>query len=177
MSYSFGMRGIGQSFGIKLCCCRVCTCVNFGFVTSRVGLTKILQLTLATLCEGLLVRYGIPAADTIGQALTSMLTTTAYCFTTTAILMICYCFSEKSSSLIRQSLFETLFNAVACSMYFSSSSYMGFACVVWLHPQFLVRPGFWAYPAMTAAYYIGYAAGILHAIDAFLSFRYYRGSR
>jgi len=29
---------------------------------------------------------------------------------------------------------------------------MGFACVVWLHPQFLVRPGFWAYPAMTACY-------------------------
>lgn len=37
-------------------------------------------------------------------------------------------------------------------MYFSASSYMGFACVVWLHPQFLIKPGFWAYPAMTAAY-------------------------
>ncbi|XP_054727878.1 protein singles bar [Anastrepha obliqua] len=177
MSSAFGVRGIGQSFGIKLCCCRVCTCVNFGFVSSRVGLIKILQLVLATLCEGLLVRYGVPATDTIGQALTSMLTTTAYCFTTTAILMICYCFSEKSSSLIRQSLFETLFNAVACSMYFSSASYMGFACVVWLQPQFLVRPGFWAYPAMTAVYYIGYTAGILHAIDGYLAFRYYRGCR
>jgi len=29
---------------------------------------------------------------------------------------------------------------------------MAFACVVWLHPQFVVRPGFWAYPAMMACY-------------------------
>ena len=102
---SFGIRGMNQNLGIKICCCRVCTCVNFGFIVSRAGLLKILQLALATLCEGLLINYGIPAADTIGQALTSFLTTTAYCFTTTAILMICYCFSEKSYGLIRQSLF------------------------------------------------------------------------
>ncbi|XP_037940979.1 protein singles bar [Teleopsis dalmanni] len=174
---AFGLRGMSQNFGIKICCCRVCTCINFGFAMSKMGLLKMLQLGAAMLCEGLLIRYGIPAADTIGQALTSFLTTTAYCFTTTAILLICYCFSEKSFSLIRQSLFETLFNGVACCMYFSSASYMGFACVVWLHPQFLVRPGFWAYPAMTAAYYIGYAGGILHGIDAFLAFKHFRGYR
>ncbi|XP_030378845.1 protein singles bar [Scaptodrosophila lebanonensis] len=174
---SFGMRGMSQQLGIKICCCRVCTCINFGFVLSRGGLLKLLQLGLATLCEGLLIRCGVPYADSIGQALTSFLTTTAYCFTTTAILLVCYCFSEKSYGLIRQSLFETLFNAIACCMYFSSASYMGFACVVWLHPQFLVRPGFLAYPAMTATYYMGYAAGLLHAFDAFLAFKHYKGFR
>ena len=102
---SFGVRGMSSNFGIKLCCCRVCTCINFGFVTSKAGLLKLLQLGLATLCEGLLIRYGVPAADSIGQALTSFLTTTAYCFATTSILLICYCFSEKSYGLIRQSLF------------------------------------------------------------------------
>uniref|UniRef100_A0A1A9W330 MARVEL domain-containing protein n=1 Tax=Glossina brevipalpis TaxID=37001 RepID=A0A1A9W330_9MUSC len=174
---SFGMRSMGQTFGIKICCCRVCTCINFGFATSKAGLLKLLQLFMATLCESLLIKYGIPEADSIGQALTSFLTTTAYCFTTTMILLLCYYFSEKSFSLIRQSLFEILFNAVACSMYFSSASYMGFACVVWLHPQFMIKPGFWAYPAMTAAYYMGYIAGILHGIDAYLSYRHFKGCR
>ncbi|XP_013111996.1 protein singles bar [Stomoxys calcitrans] len=174
---SFGVRGMSQQFGIRICCCRVCTCINFGFVTSKAGILKMLQLGLATLCEGLLIRYGMPAADTIGQPLMGFLTTTSYCFTTVAILLACYCFSEKSFGLIRQSLFETLFNGIACSMYFSASSYMGFACVVWLHPQFLIKPGFWAYPAMTAAYYIGYAAGLLHGIDAYLAFKHYKGYR
>ncbi|XP_022208472.1 protein singles bar [Drosophila subobscura] len=172
---SFGMRGMSQPLGIRICCCRVCTCINFGFVLSRVGLLKLMQLGLAMLCEGLLIRYGVPYADSIGQALTSFLATTGHCFTTTGILLLCYGFSEKSYGLIRQSLFETLFNGLAACMYFSSSSYMGFACVVWLHPQFLVRPGFWAYPAMTACYYMGYAAGLLHAIDAFLAFKHFRG--
>ncbi|XP_055844116.1 protein singles bar [Episyrphus balteatus] len=174
---SFGIRGINQNGGINICCCRIFTCVNFGFVTSKFGLLKVFELLLATVCEGLLVKYGIPVADTIGQALTGFLTTSANCFTTTAILAACYCFSDKSFGLIRQSLFETLFNAVACFMYFSAASYMGFACVVWLHPQFLVRPGFWAYPAMTAAYYLGYLASLAHGIDAILSFKHYRGYR
>lgn len=29
---------------------------------------------------------------------------------------------------------------------------MSFVCALWLHPQFLIKRGFWAYPAMTAAY-------------------------
>lgn len=102
---SFGVRGTNQPLGIKICCCRVLTCINFGFVVSRAGLIKWMQLGLAMLCEGLLIRYGLPNADSIGQALTSFLATTAHCFTTTAILLICYCFSDRSYSLIRQSLF------------------------------------------------------------------------
>lgn len=102
---SFGVRGMGQPLGIRICCCRVCTCINFGFVLSRIGLLKLMQLGLAMLCEGLLIRYGVPYADSIGQALTSFLATTGHCFTTTGILLLCYAFSDKSCSLIRQSLF------------------------------------------------------------------------
>lgn len=102
---SFGVRGMSQPLGIKICCCRVLTCINFGFVVSGAGLIKGLQLGLAMLCEGLLIRYGLPYADSIGQALTSFLATTGHCFTTTSILLICYCFSERSYGLIRQSLF------------------------------------------------------------------------
>lgn len=109
---SFGIRGISQGGGgggINICCCSICTCVNFRFLTSRIGLLKVLEVALASLCETLLIRYGLPSADSIGQALTSFLTTTAYCFTTTAILLVCYCFSEKSFNLIRQSLFVSEF--------------------------------------------------------------------
>lgn len=102
---TFGVRGMGQPLGIRLCCCRVCTCINFGFVLSRIGLLKLMQLGLAMLCEGLLIRYGVPYADSIGQALTGFLATTGHCFTTTGILLLCYAFSDKSYNLIRQSLF------------------------------------------------------------------------
>ncbi|XP_017965651.1 protein singles bar isoform X2 [Drosophila navojoa] len=102
---SLGVRRMNQPLGIRVCCCRICTCINFGFVLSPGGLLKLMQLGLATLCEGLLIRYGVPYADSIGQALTSFLATTGHCFTTTGILLLCYCFSDKSYGLIRQSLF------------------------------------------------------------------------
>lgn len=100
--------GTIPKFGVRICCCRMFTCINFGFAISKPGLLKLLQLVLASLCEGLLVKYGLPAIDSIGQALISFLTTTAYCFTTNAILLICYYFSENSYNLIRQSLFVSI---------------------------------------------------------------------
>lgn len=107
---SFGTRSMSQPPGIKICCCRILTCINFGFVLSRGGLLKLMELGLAMLCEGLLIRYGVPYADSIGQALTSLLATTGHCFTTTGILLICYCFSDRSYGLIRQSLFVSISN-------------------------------------------------------------------
>ena len=102
---SFAMNSMGQKFGVRVCCCRICTCINFGFAFSRIGLLKLLELGLSSVCETLLVSYGIPYAENIGQALNSFLTTTAFCWTTTAILLFCYCFTEKSYNLIRQSVF------------------------------------------------------------------------
>lgn len=193
-----GMRVVSldkNGGGINLCCCRICTCVNFSFMWSKLGLLKAIEIGLASMCETLLIQYGLPYADNIGQALISFLTTTACCFSTTVILTICYLMSERSVNHIRQSLFEALFNGFAAFMYASASSYMGFACLVWLHPQFLIRPGFWAYPAMTAVYvsiflcdkdinfiifglqYLGYVASITHGADAWMAWRQYRGVR
>jgi hypothetical protein len=47
---------------------------------------------------------------------------------------------------------ETLFNAVAALLYFSSSSYLSYAVNVFLRPLYLVTPFFQVYPAMTAVY-------------------------
>ncbi|XP_055371439.1 protein singles bar [Condylostylus longicornis] len=172
----FGIRGptINERGGINICCCRVCTCINFSFIVSKIGIIKGAEVLLAAMCETLLIRYGIPYASSIGQALTSFLTATACCFTTSSILLFCYCFSEKSYNLIRQSFFEILFNGIACFLYLSASSYMGFATVVYLHPQFLITPGFMAYPAMTAVYYMGYVAALAHGVDCFFALKFFR---
>lgn len=102
------MRGNGggaQSGGIQICCCRVFTCVNLGFITSKEGLLKLAEVILGSLCQTLLVRFGLPSAEDIGQAFNSFLTTASSCLMTSTILFICYMVSIKSFHLIRQSLF------------------------------------------------------------------------
>lgn len=98
----------GGGGGINVCCCRICTCVNFGFLGSRFGLMKVCEIMLASFCETLLVQFGIPYASNIGKALFSFQAATASTYTTTVILLIVYCFSEKSFHLMRQSLFVSI---------------------------------------------------------------------
>lgn len=47
---------------------------------------------------------------------------------------------------------ECLFNAVACFLYFSASSYMGVAVNLYLYHQYALVNMYAAYPAMTAVY-------------------------
>lgn len=162
------------SGGINICCCRICTCVNLEFLTTKNGIFKLCEVILGSLCQTMLIRFGLPYADDIGQAFISFLTTVASCLTTSTILLLCYMVSSKSFQLIRQSLFvifwnfplcvrfvrisisyflqEVVFNAVSCFFYLSASSYMGFAVNVWLYPRFAIQSGYIAYPAMTAVY-------------------------
>lgn len=101
----FGNNSSGGNSGINICCCRICTCINLEFLTTKSGLLKICELILATLCETLLVQFGLPYASDIGQAFISFLTTVSSCLATVTILLICYVLSAKSFQLIRQSLF------------------------------------------------------------------------
>lgn len=95
----------GGNGGINVCCCRVCTCVNLEFLTTKNGILKICELILGSLCETLLIRFGLPYASDIGQAFISFLTTVSSCLATVTILLFCYLISAKSIHLIRQSLF------------------------------------------------------------------------
>lgn len=97
------------SGGINICCCRICTCVNLEFLTTRNGVFKLCEVILGSLCQTLLIRFGLPYADDIGQAFISFLTTVASCLTTSSILLLCYVVSAKSFQLIRQSLFVITF--------------------------------------------------------------------
>lgn len=99
------MGSVGGNGGINVCCCRVCTCINLEFLTTKNGILKIGELILGSLCETLLIRFGLPYAGDIGQAFISFLTTVSSCLATVTILMFCYLISAKSIHLIRQSFF------------------------------------------------------------------------
>lgn len=98
-----------QSGGIQICCCRVFTCVNIGFIGSKDGLLKMAEVLLGSLCQTLLIRFGLPAAEDIGQAFNSFLTTASSCLMTSFILFMCYLVSTKTFHLVRQSLFVSYF--------------------------------------------------------------------
>lgn len=128
--------------GVKIGFCRVCTCefkisfkdsklngfffkgFNLNFLTSRSGLLKIVEVVLGSCCESLLIRFGMPAAQDIGEnlipeeflgrsnrlivsgeAFFSFHSTVTACLSTSMILLFSYFFSSKTHSLIRQSVF------------------------------------------------------------------------
>lgn len=103
------MNSGAQSGGIQICCCRVFTCINLGFIGSKDGLLKMAEVLLGSLCQTLLIRFGLPAAEDIGQAFNSFLTTASSCLMTSLILFFCYMVSTKTFHLVRQSLFVSYF--------------------------------------------------------------------
>lgn len=98
--------------GIKICCCRVFTCINMNILSSNHGLLKVSEVILGSCCQTMLVRFGIPNAEDIGQAFNSCLTTVAACLLTSTLLLFCYVVSNKSFHLVRQSLFVSKFLAI-----------------------------------------------------------------
>lgn len=95
--------------GIQICCCRVLTCVNVNVLTSNHGLFKVSEVILGSCCQTLLIRFGIPSAEDIGQAFNSCLTTVSSCLLTSTILLFCYIVSARTFQLVRQSLFVSKF--------------------------------------------------------------------
>lgn len=163
--------------GINFCCCQCCTCLNLRIFQTEPGLIKIGQAILGFLCQSLAINFGLPYAATIGPSYHGFLTTSSWCLMTTFILICCYLFSTNSYSLLRQSLFETLYNAIAACSYISASSYLAFAVNTFLYPLYLITPYYQVYPAMSAAYMLGTLAGLLHAYDAYRSYKYLKGYR
>lgn len=91
--------------GISVCCCRVCTCINLGAITSHAGLLKCAEVLLGSLCQTLLLRFGQPYAADIGQAYTGFLQTVASSLTVSTVLLACYVLSGRTHQAVRQSLF------------------------------------------------------------------------
>ena len=95
--------------GINICCCRICTCINLNFLTTKNGVLKLCEMILGSFCQTLLIRYGLPAASDMGEAFHTFLTTVSSCLMTTTLLLICYIISSNTFHLIRQSLFVSIF--------------------------------------------------------------------
>ncbi|XP_017768304.1 PREDICTED: uncharacterized protein LOC108556631 [Nicrophorus vespilloides] len=167
----------GNNPGIECCCFSCCTCINIGFLKTENGLLKIAEIILGSFCQFMAVNFGLSYVATMGVAYQGFVTTAVWCVMTTFLLSVCYLVSYKSASLIRQSLFELVFNTVAAFNYISASSYLGFVVKTLLYPQYIITPHFEVYPAMTTAYMIGTLVGIVHAYDAYKSYKYYKGYR
>ncbi|XP_035783111.1 protein singles bar-like [Anopheles albimanus] len=168
-----------QNRGIRIGCCRVCTCVNLHFLLSKNGILKCFELILGWFCQTMLIQFGLDTAKEIGEAFLGFLTCCSAFLITTSTLLLCYTISARTFHLVRQSIFEVVYNGLACAMYLSASSYLGFAVNVFLYPKFLIFKNTGgihsAYPAMTAVYYMGGIVGLVYGVDAFVAFRHLKG--
>ncbi|KAF6206945.1 hypothetical protein GE061_018181 [Apolygus lucorum] len=171
------VRQASSRDGIACGCCSCCTCLHLSFLQTTPGILKIVQMVLGGLCQSMLINFGTSQASVVGMSYISLLTTNSACASTVTLLLICYIVSQNSFSLVRSSFFETLFNASAALSYLSSSAYLAAAVNLYLYPLYLVTLGFIAYPAMIAAYTMGFALGALHALDAYYCYRHFRGYR
>lgn len=101
---------IEQDGGIKICCCRMFTCVNLNFLSTNHGLMKVSEVILGSCCQTLLVRFGMESAADIGQAFNTCFTTVSSCLMTSSLLLFCYVLSTRTFNLVRQSLFVSIIN-------------------------------------------------------------------
>lgn len=102
-------QNIVEDGGIKICCCRMFTCVNLNFLSTNHGLMKVSEVILASCCQTMLVRFGMDSASDIGQAFNTCLTTVSSCLLTSSLLLFCYIVSIRTFNLVRQSLFVSIF--------------------------------------------------------------------
>lgn len=105
-------RDIEEGGGIKICCCRVFTCVNLNLLSTNHGLMKVSEVILGSCCQTLLVRFGLDSAADIGQAFNTCLTTVSSCLMTSSLLLFCYLLSTRTFNLVRQSLFVSFFSSL-----------------------------------------------------------------
>ncbi|CAL4161811.1 unnamed protein product [Meganyctiphanes norvegica] len=165
-------RGVASSPGIEVCGCTVCPCIHLGFLRSHAGWLKLIELILCAICQSLVLEYGVAYADTIGSSVNTFLTTTSACLLLILLLIFSYIISANSFNLIRASVLEVLFNSVACALYILSSAHLSWGVQTYLAEIYRTKIAFSAYPAMTACYVLGFVAGIVHGIDAFLNQRH-----
>ncbi|KAK9718516.1 Membrane-associating domain [Popillia japonica] len=163
--------------GLDCCCFKCCSCLNLYYLRTQAGILKIIEMVLGSFCQSLAINFGYQYSGSIGPAYYSFLTTASWSLMTIIVLLFCYIFSGKSQYLIRQSLFETVFNGIAAFCYISSCSYLGMIVNSVLYPMYTVTPFFQVYPAMTGTYVLGTIVGIIHGFDCYKSYRLFKGYR
>lgn len=97
-----------QNSGIRIGCCRVCTCINLQFFLTKNGILKCFELVLGWFCQTMLIQFGLDTAKDIGEAFLGFLTTCSAFLLTTSILLLCYAVSARTFHLVRQSIFVSV---------------------------------------------------------------------
>ncbi|XP_045592383.1 protein singles bar [Procambarus clarkii] len=165
----------GGEAGINCGCCTCCTCIHLGFLRSKFGWLKIIQLVLSAISLTLVMNYGLPYSSRIGESFTFYMVTNSACILVVSLLTFCYLISANSFSLIRSSVLEVVFNTLACLMYLTAAPYLSWSVQTFLWISYLTTPYFTVYPAMTATYILGLVLGVVHGVDAWLSYRTFSG--
>ncbi|KAK7075052.1 hypothetical protein SK128_006945 [Halocaridina rubra] len=177
-------RGGGEEGGIDCGCCRICPCIHLGFLRTRAGWLKMIELIITAIVLILTLEYGLYYSSSLGQAFNFFLVIVCAGIFVISLLIFCYIISSNSFSLIRSSVLETVFNVLIGILYLISSSHLSWAVQTWLYPHYRVTPYFTVYPAMTAAYVslhslifwvLGFVLGCVHLIDAFMAYRHLQG--
>ncbi|KAL7046048.1 hypothetical protein ACKWTF_002460 [Chironomus riparius] len=123
-------------------------------------------------CETLLINFGMRELSV--TAFHSFLTTVSACLSTTFILCLCYTLSSRSYCLIRQSLFEIIFNGLACFSFGSAALYMGFISKLPSYRNILLFTINNTNPALTSIYYVGTLLAVVYFADTVVAYKHYR---
>ncbi|XP_064087230.1 protein singles bar-like [Macrobrachium nipponense] len=165
----------GEEGGIDCGCCRCCPWIYLGFLRSKAGWLKIIELVLTAITLILVLDYGLPYSETIGQAFDFFLIIVSAGIFVISLLVFCYIISPNSFNLIRASVLELVFNLLICALYFACSCHLSWAVQTYLYPHYRVTAYYTVYPAMTAAYVLGFVLTVTHGLDAILALRHLKG--
>ncbi|CAG7719821.1 unnamed protein product [Allacma fusca] len=176
-SIRYNNRGTlrGNRGGISCGKWQCCPCLHVDFIRRTPGILKIFEALIGVICQFLLLMYGAKHSQVLGESFTLFLISISSCLITTILLLGCYLVSRNTYHLIRSSIFEVAFNIVASLLIMTSSSYLAYAVSTRLYDDYTRIAFFQVYPALCAAYILGFVGGVLHGADAFCAYRYSQG--
>jgi len=154
-------------------CCGCCGCGDT-FLTSPTGFTKLGELAIAVVCQFLMLHYGVEYSDRLGIGYQIFLTCNSGAMMASFVFLLCYTVSTATYYRVRPSLFEVLFNLLCCALYIAASTLLLTSVFTELYYLYHTVSAFSAYPALTAVYVMGFAAGVLHLVDSILAFIFWR---
>merc|ERR1719245_295995 len=131
---------------------------------------QILSSNVNFMINWSLFRY----SERLGIGYQIFLNCSAGALMSTFCLLLCYTVSTATYYRIRPSLFEILLNLLCCGLYLAASTLLMTEVFTELYYLYHTVIGFSAYPALTGVYVMGFAAGIVHFIDAILAFVFWR---
>ena len=161
----------GDNNGQESCGC--CGCGDT-FLTSPTGFTKLAELGIAVVSQFLILHYGAEYSERLGIGYQIFLTCNSSSVMASFVFLLCYTVSKETFVRVRPSLFEMLLNLLCSALFITASTLLLASVFSELYYLYHTVTGFSAYPALTAVYILGFAAGMVHIVDAILATIFWR---